>query len=619
MSETVAFDDSQLAVIDADVGARLVITAAAGQGKTEVVVARLRSLNEQGLDVTEEVLVLSFSRAAVDAVRRRTGQAGLDHVEVRTFDSFAGKILFEAGELDSVQGGFEARIRRATELIESGEADVDHYVHVILDESQDLVGDRAELVVALLTVLEKYAGFTVLGDPLQGIYDFQLDENSSYSKLASQQLLNRLVSQFGAEPCALTGHYRALSERARQVIAVGDNIRDLIGNDAEPEPAHALLDEYRSNGGPDGSYRVRSLSEVTGYLEDLESDETAAVLTTTNYEALCISETLGDMGIGHVVRRRARDAGIDRWVASLLASFELRKYTRSEFDEAVAACPHDTPSGPWNLLKEVENDIRDHRTLNIHSLNRRMRNTGVPLSLTPSDKADVVVSTIHRAKGLEFDYVIDVEPPQGSPGSARDYSNLRRRYVASTRSREELFILDGAPRPGAYSKNVDGRWVEYRFGKGANRYPARIEVTNDDIETAAPCIPNVGEPFKGQDSLADHDLWGENVDLVLLSNPEDGNEVCYWVRSEKGVILGRTSQKFGRDLRRHLIRRRHGDSSLIWPKQLVGARIASVETVAGDPELTRSAGMGASGFWLVPRLSGLVHCLKTTEEGKSTR
>ena len=47
------------------------------------------------------------------------------------------------------------------------------YKHVVVDELQDLVGDRADLVRAVLELTG--CGFTMLGDPAQGIYNFQLE------------------------------------------------------------------------------------------------------------------------------------------------------------------------------------------------------------------------------------------------------------------------------------------------------------------------------------------------------------------------------------------------------------------------------------------------------------
>lgn len=617
MSERLEYDDSQLAVVEADASSRLVVTAAAGQGKTEVVVGRLEDLQDQGIDLTDGVLVLSFSRAAVNAVRKRARQSGLNALEIRTFDSFAGKVVSEAGGLDQFQGGFDAKIRQATELMKSDDQFRFEYDHVIIDESQDLVGDRAEMVLVLVSCLEATAGFTVLGDPLQGIYDFQLEGTASASNRTSFDLHSTLLNDYDGEQCELTRHYRATSERTAGIIPIAARLRAMLESGVDAKDAHSELDHYRVNGGPEAPYKFRSLESLTGYLEDLDEGESTAILTTTNYEALRVSEILDSLNILHVVRRRAQDAGIARWVGAVLGALELRKYSRQEFDEIIQPWGDSLPFDAWHLLKEVENDTLDHKFLNIQVLNRRMRNVALPVEMTSDDERSVEVSTVHRAKGLEFDYVIDVEPEPGSPGAELNLANLRRRYVASSRPRQELFVLQRDRESGSFAKKVGERWVEYRFGAGGRRYPARMEFINDDIETSVPCTPQDADPLSSQQILSGRDLWGEKVNLVLDRSPALGNVAFYWVQMENKEILGRTNSKFGSDVARIMQRKQLDDPKLSWPKRLEGARIVSVETVAGDPEVSSAAGLGPSGFWQVVRLSGLINVARKKEGARS--
>lgn len=112
--------------------------------------------------------MLSFSRAAVSAVRARLELREVAAANVRTFDSFAGQILLDA-DIEPI-GSYEARIRQATRVLnESDEIpfEVESLRHVVMDEVQDLVGDRADFVLALLRRLDSDVGVTALGDPLQ--------------------------------------------------------------------------------------------------------------------------------------------------------------------------------------------------------------------------------------------------------------------------------------------------------------------------------------------------------------------------------------------------------------------------------------------------------------------
>jgi superfamily I DNA/RNA helicase len=167
----------QLLVVDASPQAQMLVTAGPGTGKTYTLIARLAHLvQSEGLSPGQEILVLSFSRAAVRLIRDRLVAATGDVRFVRavTFDSFATALLSEVQPEGAwAEGSYDDRIRSATRLIaEDPEAkdSVGQFRQVLIDEAQDLVGERAEFVKTIL--LAAIGGFTVFGDPAQGIYGF---------------------------------------------------------------------------------------------------------------------------------------------------------------------------------------------------------------------------------------------------------------------------------------------------------------------------------------------------------------------------------------------------------------------------------------------------------------
>jgi DNA helicase II / ATP-dependent DNA helicase PcrA len=112
----ITLNAAQLAVAEAPIDSRRLVIAGAGQGKTEVVAARIGFLvDAEELSASSEILVLSFSRAAVTAVRTRLQARDVPAANVRTFDSFAGQLLLDA-ETEPA-GSYEARIRQATLLL----------------------------------------------------------------------------------------------------------------------------------------------------------------------------------------------------------------------------------------------------------------------------------------------------------------------------------------------------------------------------------------------------------------------------------------------------------------------------------------------------------------------
>ena len=94
-SESIDFNANQRDVISCEPETSLLVNAGAGTGKTKVLVERMSFLvDEHGLFPGTELLVLSFSRAAVAEIRRRIADScSAIYASVSTFDSFATKLL----------------------------------------------------------------------------------------------------------------------------------------------------------------------------------------------------------------------------------------------------------------------------------------------------------------------------------------------------------------------------------------------------------------------------------------------------------------------------------------------------------------------------------------------
>ena len=72
----------------------MLVLAGPGSGKTTVLLCRIRRLLEQGLARPNEILALTFSRAAADEMRERFRAAhGADGVSFGTFHSIFFRIL----------------------------------------------------------------------------------------------------------------------------------------------------------------------------------------------------------------------------------------------------------------------------------------------------------------------------------------------------------------------------------------------------------------------------------------------------------------------------------------------------------------------------------------------
>ena len=144
---------------------------------------------------------------------------------------------------------------------------------------------------------------------------------------------------------------------------------------------------------------------------------------------------------------------IARWVCILLRTVETSSIGKSRFlriaqEAAGESVPE--PTDCWTMLKRTERG--SGIDLDINTLANRIRCGDIPDDLIQSPLANLIVSTIHKSKGLEFDCVLlvepDLEPVEGA--GDEDFSETlpeetRLLYVALTRTRDGLFHVN---RPG---------------------------------------------------------------------------------------------------------------------------------------------------------------------------
>ena len=199
-----ALTDIQKKLLLAGADKRLLVEAGPGTGKTHCLVKRLEFLvDKEELIAGSQILVLSFSVAAVAEVKSRIKVAvdrdgvtdDILFTQVRTFDSFASHFIIEILGRESLTGGYEERITKATDLMandDKAKEILQKYQHIMVDEIQDLVGARAEMTWQLLDKAD--CGFTILGDSAQGIYDFQIDNEKN--AMTSTDFLDKVHSIF---------------------------------------------------------------------------------------------------------------------------------------------------------------------------------------------------------------------------------------------------------------------------------------------------------------------------------------------------------------------------------------------------------------------------------------
>lgn len=619
-----ALTTEQRVVVEQPWNARVLVTAGPGAGKTHTLVRRLEALlGDEEADLSAgEVLVLSFSRAAVQELRSRIDAhaESARFVRVQTFDSWAGTVLRDLGMDSALEGtGFDDRIRLATEVVTAGGLDrreAPMPAHILIDEVQDLVGARRELVQAVIEQCEAVAGFTVVGDLAQSVYGFTVedplsraDEMGRFFTWLRERYPDDLVE------LALTANFRTEDPEAELALPFGDRLRALIdGGSAARESAGALYEnlrrllEERLDFGDFGDEFVRPA---------LQTKESTAVLCDHHDQVLHFSGRLHAAGIDHRIRHSPLSRRVPSWVAGVLQATEADTVSRDRYADLVADLdePEREPAlAAWRALRRVAAGGSGRELLDLRRLRRAAADGALPDELTAPEPHPFTISTIRRAKGLEFDRVLIVEPEpavelgRGS-GSVDLPEAARLLYVAMTRPRYGLYRI-ARPKLWTWRLSAEAdRWYLTGRNPRAKWQRAGIELRERDVDLQVP--PGTGELRADADEIQRR-LRREthpdaDVTLRLLHElPLVGDESPPYGVYLGDTPIGEASTTFRQALYR-VLKAWHGYRIARWPLRIAGARVEGVDTVVGTQASTVHAGLGPSGVWLAPRLFGMGH------------
>ncbi|MFB7456602.1 UvrD-helicase domain-containing protein [Streptomyces sp. NPDC056188] len=608
--------EEQRAVVEQPWGARLLVTAGAGAGKTHTLVRRLDALcghddPDEALEAAE-ILVLTFSRAAARELRERIARHGerARRVRAQTFDAWAHSVLSRAYPDGDWRGvGFDERITAAANAVEKGALEIGDAVppaHVVIDEVQDLLGARRELVETLLDRYQDSCGFTVVGDAAQSVYGFQIadprersDEIGRFFDWLRCSYPDDLVE------LRLTGNFRAATPEAQVALAHGPRLQQLTDLDEAgtlyEELRDLLLDPVNAMGDLTDGFTLAGLRD---------SPDTCAILTRDNREALVVSELLHTRGVEHWLRRPLEERPVPYWVAELLRRTEATGLTEERFRSLLAEIPlpfEPNETALWTSLRRVARGP-GRGVIDLDRLRRAIADGRFPDEAADQETARIVVSTVHRAKGLEFDRVIILAPPTVAELHKRHKDELdlpaeaRALYVAMTRARRDLYYVAPPELPqfrraekrGAGRRYIGG-WRSYdRFGIVAEAG----DVCRDDppgrdgdaVATQAYLLERVG-PGQPVVLRKRHDLPMGESQSPPYALVHDGREV------------GEASLRFREQL--YQVQKVNKTWDPWWPDEIHGLRIDTLETVTGSTAAGTNAGLGDRGVWIVPRITGV--------------
>ena len=453
----------------------VLVLAGPGSGKTRVLVHRIAYLVRVKREDPRGILALAYNRHAAVEIRRRLAELIGDDaraVMVYTCHALAMRLVgasFSGRASRLNEGDFQEVLRQATALLRGeglppDEADeyrarlLAGFRWILVDEYQDIGLEQYELISALAgrTLAEeddKLSLFAV-GDDDQNIYAF----NGS-----SVEFIRRFETDYGAKPSFLTDNYRSTShiiaaanaviQPARQRMKTGHPITiDRTRSKEPPGGAWAALDPVargRVQMVPAGGNPISQAQVVVAELERLSG-------LTPNWEWSACAVVARDWSYLDPVRSLCELRGIPVEMANedfsgfwhLRETRALRDWLHEEDSKLVrsgdvADWLGRQPVGPWvKLLKEAVTEYAlesggaetslDYFIEWLAEWGREFRRRQGGLLLT----------TAHRAKGLEFGHVVVLDGAWDRIGRGEDRDSPRRLYyVAMTRARQTLTLM----------------------------------------------------------------------------------------------------------------------------------------------------------------------------------
>lgn len=408
----------------------IVVAAGPGSGKTKLLVHKLASLLLLEDVKHEQLLMLTFSRAAASEFKKRLinliGNAA-NYVEIKTFHSYCFDLIGKMGNLDDAHDV----VKKASKMIESGEVEqgkINKSV-LVIDEAQDMDADEFALVQSLMKNNEEMRVIAV-GDDDQNIFQF---------RGADSKHLQQLIDEFNATKYELTDNYRSCGS----IVSFANSFVQQIPNRMKTTPINAvnkelgLVELTLHNGKNLEIPMVNNLCKK-------EHPGSVGVLTRTNEEALLVIGLLKRFGI-----RSQLIQSVEGFRFSDLA--EIRYFIKNlELTNSTNAIIN---GSNWEKAKQKTFLTYERSTVlptiryaieEFEKTNSTKYKNDFLEFLYESNLEDfhqqetgcVTISTIHKSKGREFDEVYLLL----NKSSIKTDEEKRLLYVAFTRAKKNLYI-----------------------------------------------------------------------------------------------------------------------------------------------------------------------------------
>ena len=485
----------QLKIINDKDSQKILVAAGPGSGKTRVLVHKLASLLLMEEVKHESLLMLTFSRAATTEFKKRLLQLignAANFIEIKTFHSYCFDLIGQVGSIEK-----SAKILQYTvKKIQSGEVEVNRITKAVLviDEAQDMDEHEFALIKSLMEINPEMRVVAV-GDDDQNIYTFRGADSKYFEQFSKGKQ---------AKKYELIENYRSKNNLVNFTNQFVESIKQRFKT-AEIVP-HEFEDGYIN------ITKYKSNQLITPLVNDVLAADlsgTTGILTTTNDEALQITGLL----LKNNMPAKLIQSNDDFQLHNLI---ELRSFINDlHLNESTAVISQENWSRAEKLLSQKHAQSTNlspcQRLLSdFQEINPKVKYQSDLLVFIHESRLEdfisqenetINVSTIHKAKGKEFDHVFIL---------LRDFSlhnddSKRQLYVAMTRAKQKLSIHYN----GNYLNNISTSNLRHINDTAIHTKPKLLiyHLTHKDINLSYfAFIQSRLDALKSGESLAINDM-----------------------------------------------------------------------------------------------------------------
>lgn len=470
------------------------VNAGPGTGKTYTLIQKIKYLLDPKNNIKEEnILVLSHTNAAVDEIKNRLKNISEDtdikvhRINIRTICSFVKYAHSKIDEFinknkderdktyfkyEATENGFTKANKRLIERLQYKRYDINNLLnelkvkYLIVDEIQDATDSVGEIICKLLEgCIKSNIPFALFGDKCQAIFDY--DKNDAKNKKSRQ-------NNDGQNVLKSTEFYNIIETLLKNhnntyFVSLDKNMRQTEVNE-EWDLYRENLNKYReailNNNNEKCEDYLQKIKEalpdsISSEYINLPKKASHCIITHSNNRALYIASKLQKQGIPVLVRTKDNKIQFEyhEWIAKILnnkwdggyiiyedfekfvnenkinlpvnyESYNEQNHTKTFFEylnTEFLGNDYDADISVNALYKKIYYEFKCDNILKestLHNVNNR---------------EFVEVSTIHKAKGREFDFVhIDSGCCDGNYFDDK-YKSM---YVALTRPKHCLDLVD---------------------------------------------------------------------------------------------------------------------------------------------------------------------------------